>query len=30
MVALLKKLGVDYVLDTAFAADLTILKRPAN
>ena len=30
MVALLKKLGVDYVLDTAFTADLTIVEEASE
>lgn len=30
MVALLRKLGVDYVLDTAFAADLTIMEEASE
>ncbi len=30
MVALLKKLGVDYVLDTAFGADLTIVEEASE
>lgn len=30
MVALLRKLGVDYVLDTAFAADMTILEEASE
>lgn len=30
MIALLKKLGVDYVLDTAFAADLTIVEEASE
>ena len=30
MIALLRKLGVDYVLDTAFAADLTIVEEASE
>ena len=30
MVALLKKLGADYVLDTNFAADLTIMEEASE
>lgn len=30
MVSLLRKLGVDYVLDTCFAADLTIVEEASE